>query len=330
MTEGHIETTFGAIALGGLVCLFLSGTVTMQVYLYLSVYKKDRPYIKSIVCIDFAHTIMVCIANWTYLISNFGDANATDHITCFFTHKIYVVSKGNYLLTSSLGTVALFRVGCSILVAALGVIRLQSYAAFVKDYGYVFTMGLGSAVAIDLFITLGLCYYLRQSKTGFANMNDVLDSLVLYTVETGLATCVTTIISLVCWVTMTHNLIFLGLHFTISKLYANSLMATLNSRAQLRARSHSTSSTDGHELSLPVVTRNARSAARGSVRIDPPSTRTVEINVQTTVHREVDSKQATEVDLKVYGKRSGPEKGIDDRSSSDMQSDRDKEFLGSM
>ena len=29
-------------------------------------------------------------------------------------------------------------------------------------------MGLGSAVALDVFITMGLCHYLRQSKSGFS------------------------------------------------------------------------------------------------------------------------------------------------------------------
>lgn len=354
MSKGDIRATLGAIALGGLVCLFLSGIVAMQVYLYLRVYKKDRLYIKGVVFLvwsmDFVHTVMVCIANWMYLIEGFGDVNTTDHISwsigvtvaltalvtflvhCFFTHRIHIVSKGNYLLTYPLATLALFRL-IAALVSTSEMIRLKSYSAFVKDYGYVFTMGLGSAVALDVFITMGLCHYLRQSKSGFSSMNDIIDSLVLYTVETGLATCVTTIVSLICWVTMPHNLIFLGLHFTISKLYANSLMATLNSRAQLRARSQSSSNSDGREFSLPVMLSGARAGRSGarSARIDPTGTRTVEISVQKTVHREIEGELAADVNLKTarYGERSG-QHDTDDHSSSDLQSERGKGFLGSM
>lgn len=66
-------------------------------------------------------------------------------------------------------------------------------------------MGLSVAVALDVFVTAGLSYYLRKSKTGFSrcdqifehlthisdiadSMNDIIDSLVLYTVETGIIT----------------------------------------------------------------------------------------------------------------------------------------------
>jgi hypothetical protein len=36
------------------------------------------------------------------------------------------------------------------------------------------------------------------------------------------------------WLTMPYNLVFLGLHFVISKLYANSLLISLNTRKALR------------------------------------------------------------------------------------------------
>lgn len=29
---------------------------------------------------DFLHTLMVCIANWMYLIEGFGDHSGSDHI----------------------------------------------------------------------------------------------------------------------------------------------------------------------------------------------------------------------------------------------------------
>ncbi|PCH34370.1 hypothetical protein WOLCODRAFT_148429 [Wolfiporia cocos MD-104 SS10] len=41
---------------------------------------------------------------------------------------------------------------------------------------------------------------------------------------------------LICWLVFPGNLVFLALHFTISKVYANSLLATLNARNSLRDR----------------------------------------------------------------------------------------------
>ncbi|KAJ2927036.1 hypothetical protein H1R20_g10065, partial [Candolleomyces eurysporus] len=61
----------------------------------------------------------------------------------------------------------------------------------------------------------------------------MVDTLALYTLENGALTCFAAIASLLCWLLMPHNLIFMGLHFVIAKLYANSLLASLNMRHQL-------------------------------------------------------------------------------------------------
>jgi len=55
----------------------------------------------------------------------------------------------------------------------------------------------------------------------------------LYTFENCALTTVITIATLICWLVMHHNLIFMGLHFIICKFYANSLLATLNQRKGL-------------------------------------------------------------------------------------------------
>lgn len=70
-------------------------------------------------------------------------------------------------------------------------------------------MGLGAAVTLDVVIAAAMCYYLQRSKSGFSTwafllsqlfhsssltydhyyrMNELLDTLVLYTIETGAMT----------------------------------------------------------------------------------------------------------------------------------------------
>ncbi|KAF5332726.1 hypothetical protein D9611_005468 [Ephemerocybe angulata] len=86
----------------------------------------------------------------------------------------------------------------------------------------------------------GLGHRRKQSVNDtqeFSRMNAVLDALVLYTFETGMVTGVATAVCLITWLTMKHNLIFLGLHFVISKFYANSLLITLNTRLNLKPSS---------------------------------------------------------------------------------------------
>ncbi|KAJ7589655.1 hypothetical protein C8J56DRAFT_37419 [Mycena floridula] len=96
---------------------------------------------------------------------------------------------------------------------------------------------------MDIIITGCLFYFLRKFRRRFTSsesmMIHVVDTLTLYTLENGLLTRMTTTASLICWLKMPTNLVFLGLHFVIGKLYANSLLASLNTRKALRdMRSH--------------------------------------------------------------------------------------------
>ncbi|KAG1809518.1 hypothetical protein EV424DRAFT_1350014, partial [Suillus variegatus] len=50
----------------------------------------------------------------------------------------------------------------------------------------------------------------------FPHMNHIINSLILYTLEDWKFTCAVTSASLICWMVMRHNLIFLGMHFAIS------------------------------------------------------------------------------------------------------------------
>ncbi|EKM49664.1 uncharacterized protein PHACADRAFT_201361 [Phanerochaete carnosa HHB-10118-sp] len=242
-----LRAMYGATLVGTFVGVFLSGIVSMQVYMYSRVYSKDHIGIKCMVALvwamDLLHTCLICVASWMDLVEYFGEWDHLDWITwsvgasvaltalvtflvhCFFIHRIYIISNRNLYLTVPLAVLALFRLAAAT-ASTSEMIRLSSYSGFVKRYGYIFTMGLSSAVALDIAITGAMCFFLRRGKSQLSTMNDIIDTLVLYTVETGMITCLTTIASLACWVSMhNNNLIFLGLHFTISKLYANSLLA---------------------------------------------------------------------------------------------------------
>ncbi|KAI0931041.1 hypothetical protein AcW2_000007 [Taiwanofungus camphoratus] len=79
-------------------------------------------------------------------------------------------------------------------------------------------------------------------------MDTVINTLTFWAVQNGALTCFVAVASLICWLTM-PNLIFLGLHLIITKLYANALLATLNARKSIRLHQ---SSKDCD--SMPVVT----------------------------------------------------------------------------
>jgi len=257
-----IKLTLGALLIGSVASIYLSGTVVIQCLLYFQTFTKDKPRTKSIVAVvwtlDFAHTCMVIASNWFYLIQNFGVPGISDRIPwtvgatialtavltimvhTFFAHRVYSLSGKSWYITIPIGVLAICRVGFA-MVTTSKLIRLKSFNLFVHTYSWVFTLGLSLAVCVDILIASSLCYFLNKSRTGFSSMDTVINSITLYTIETGLLTCIVTTLSLICWITMPTNLIFLAMHFAISKMYANALLATLNSRTRLRGRGQSSS-----------------------------------------------------------------------------------------
>ncbi|KAI0756068.1 hypothetical protein C8Q80DRAFT_1264175 [Daedaleopsis nitida] len=324
----QLAHSMGAVLIGSLIALFLSGAVWMQVFLYWQLYPKDNIRIKAMVMfawvLDTLHSIMTMVANWQYLIVDYGRWDTIDHITwsiavsvaltasitffvhCFFIHRIYSLSRRNYFIAAPLVLLALVRlVAASISTSEM--INLKSYAGFVQGYDFVFTIGLSTAASLDVFITIGLCYYLRRGRTGLGSMDRIVDSITLYTVENGMLTCLTTSVSLICWLTMPTNLIFLGLHFAISKLYANSFLATLNSRKSLMNKSQASSG----DYPLPVRFPSSFRSRGGNGAATAWSHRSqVETQLQVTVEKTVH--HAVDVD---------PEPSSDGGSSSRMHRD---------
>jgi len=112
-------------------------------------------------------------------------------------------------------------------------LRLKSYSIFFQQFSWVFTFGLILSAFVDIMITAFLCYFLRKNRPSFTDTMRIIDTLTFWTIQNGSITCAATIATLVCWMTMPSNRIFLGLHFVVAKLYANSFLATLNARKQI-------------------------------------------------------------------------------------------------
>ncbi|KAE9410230.1 hypothetical protein BT96DRAFT_367245 [Gymnopus androsaceus JB14] len=62
----------------------------------------------------------------------------------------------------------------------------------------------------------------------------MVDKLILWAIETGALTSIIGIAILVCLLTMRDNFVWLALLLILPKIFSNTLLANLNSRADLR------------------------------------------------------------------------------------------------
>ncbi|KAK0479522.1 hypothetical protein IW261DRAFT_1607865 [Armillaria novae-zelandiae] len=276
----NLSYTLGSLLLGGLFSATLTGMMSVQSLLYFKLFPKDKPRIKTLVTLlwsaplllnpdnsshsgirllDVAHSATVWAGLWNYLIIHFDDtarinqipqaisvtiiltAISTIFVHLFFAERIFRLSRNNWILAVLIVILAVLRLACACVTAG-AMLSIETYSGFRNKFNWVFSAGLGLSSAVDILITGSLLKLLHATRKSSLSFDHIIDSLILYTLECGAVTCAATIASMICWLTMNNNLVFLGLHFVISKLYSNSLLATLITRYELRnSRDRSTS-----------------------------------------------------------------------------------------
>ncbi|PPQ92484.1 hypothetical protein CVT25_010429 [Psilocybe cyanescens] len=233
---------------------------------------------------------------WDYLIAHFGKDRRVDFIPesialsviftavltffaqCFFAHRIFLLSKRNWYFTAPILFLAIGRLAAAS-VSGGEMITLKSYTLFRQHFRWLFSVGLALSSTVDILVTLLLFFLLQKSRRQSMSLNEIIDTLILYTFEIGSLTSAATVISMICWLTLENNLVFLGLHFVIGKLYANSLLATLNTRQEIgRSRAKA------HDLMGLEAIRNPQGLQFFNPQVvDRQYVQNVEVNVEKTV-----------------------------------------------
>ncbi|KAF9043806.1 hypothetical protein BDZ89DRAFT_216968 [Hymenopellis radicata] len=254
----RVEQTVGALLIGALLASFLSGMVSLQAIIFYKTFPKDALRHKILVgilwALNLAHDACVWAGLWNYIVQNYTVSadNQFDLVPapipigvyltsictfsahCFYAHRIFMLCPHRrWWLVLPILVLAVARMA-SAFGTASQMIKLGSFQAVKDRYNWMFSLGLALSSTIDILITVSFLKLFISNRSKCVSFEPVIDSLILYSIETGAITCVTTISVLICWLCLNNSLVFLGLHFTIAKLYANSVLATLNMRHELR------------------------------------------------------------------------------------------------
>jgi len=285
-----VARTFGALLVGGVVSVMFTGVTWAQSVVYIKLFPKDTVGVKSLVLavwlLDTLHSVFILVSLWNYLITHFGNEAAIDAVPTslaltivttailtfivqlFFIYRVFILAKRNYYIACPIAVLACLRL-CFACLTSSRFIQLRSITKFVELYSWSFTTGLCLSAAVDVLVTFFMCYWLRRRRDRYSSLNKVLDTLMLYAFENGLLTTVAAMVSLVTWLTMNQNLIFMATHFVILKFYANSLLATLNARADLQRSRGITN----HSTHLGQPTENGIGLSRASAYVFPGGAR---------------------------------------------------------
>jgi len=120
----------------------------------------------------------------------------------------------------------------------------RNFARF-NEVKYLAVLPFGiAAVLSDILIAVTLCLLLHNNRSEFRDTNSLIDRLVVFAINRCILTSLVALAEIGIFVAMPASLYVFGIDFIIGKLYANSFLATLNSRHSLQnIKSHTQAST---------------------------------------------------------------------------------------
>jgi len=151
-------------------------------------------------------------------------------VQCFFARQIWYLSEKNWVLTGAIVFLSLCQLGFGNAFMWRSY-RTQYFENAGSKINKFITAGtLCSDIACDVMISVSICYYLQKSRTGFKGTDTMINILITYAIRTCLLTTVCTVGCLVTFIILPQTMIYGAFYFIACRLYANSLLSTLNSR----------------------------------------------------------------------------------------------------
>ncbi|TFY51183.1 hypothetical protein EVJ58_g10699 [Rhodofomes roseus] len=270
-----IGLTAGAVEVGILISTFLYGITTVQAYVYSRSNHQDPLWLKSLVGIvwllETLLTVLTCMYLYSLTITNFGNLDTLQNlpwpmdvsfavgglisalVQSFFAWRVHVISRR--LETSIVSWIAcLCRVAITLTICILD-IKSKTVGYYESQYGWTITFSLSLAVFIDVLNTCSLCFWLwrqrnnepayepnslfascPQSLTSPLRTRALIDSVMKWTIETGLVTSICEILMVSLNLTQPQDDIWISILMFYARLYSNSLLLSLNARDSLRKR----------------------------------------------------------------------------------------------
>ncbi|KAF8181272.1 hypothetical protein BJ912DRAFT_1125776 [Pholiota molesta] len=287
MTAVTLANTFGALEIGSWFAVFLFGVVTLQAFIYFERYPDDRLVFKALIaciwCLELGHTTAIICEVYRTTIISWGRVEEvvrfpalgvavllggfiTTLVQLFFSYRLYIVLPKPYNY-AGVGTAIAAFTRCVMSTYGGGVQQLitTTYIQYIHDFRY-FMMGvLFLGAAIDATIAGALMFFLlyRRERAPLIRSKRLIDRLLGITIRTGLVTSMAAISVVIVYLAQPNNLIFFAVYMSLSKLYSNSLLSSLNNRKSLR---------DGlgnsFSVEVPRIGTNSRAAYTNPISIE--------------------------------------------------------------
>jgi len=245
--EFDLDKKIGAALVGCVVSSTLFGIIAMQIYRFIVIRIKDALSFQILVYFLWVLTVtqMLLSVTTVYLttVTGYGDvvtllyppktflsqvfiSTVSDAaIRCIFAWKVNKITKSK-LLSALIVLASFVYMGFGIAYASVSF--GHTFVSLSKN-AYMLYASFAAALAGDLIIVGALCtdiWRITQSNKTI----DIVDKVRLYAINTCLLTTVWTAVCLITFAVWPTEYVYIGVYYSLNKLYMNSLLATLNNR----------------------------------------------------------------------------------------------------
>ncbi|KAM5544619.1 hypothetical protein V8D89_001517 [Ganoderma adspersum] len=248
-----LADTYGAFFIGSCISLVLYGLTVHQTYRYFRLYPEDSMYLKALVMTIFlaetVNSILPVHLSYYHLVANYfnplalasdtlslrllAPTSAITILACqsFYVRRVFLVDCRYRLIVA--GTIVLLIVETAFaIVLSVQAFKGHQMQDFV-DMTWTVSVFYGVDMVIDSTLTGTLIVYLLRNRTGTQRNDSMIQTLIVYTINTGLVTSIVGMLAFIFGLIMPGNLVYFAMGIVVTKLYANSVLALLNTRRYL-------------------------------------------------------------------------------------------------
>ncbi|KLO09490.1 hypothetical protein SCHPADRAFT_563031 [Schizopora paradoxa] len=278
-----LSSTYGVAFWGFVVSTILFGCIVVQAYLYFS-RSRDTLFLKLfvgvMVLLDGVLTLLTGDAINFVLVKNYGNPIALLYMSdtfiaeffitwavitasqLFYASRIYIVDKKHWYIPA---TIAFLAICAQASVDVLFANLFQDHRLMVNlgKRKFVILSGVTSSLAsvADIIATVAMCYFLASHRSGFRKTNNIIKTLIFYSVNRGVLVVLAQVAILIVFSIDPNQIWWLPPHLCLSKFHVITLLALLNSRSTMRSRN------DAHVVSADTsyTTNNSSEKKAGGI-----------------------------------------------------------------
>ncbi|THU97255.1 hypothetical protein K435DRAFT_965568 [Dendrothele bispora CBS 962.96] len=284
MAQSPLAPTFGIWLVSLFLATILYGIALLQTWLYFHWYSSDSWAVKStVIFLLLLETLHICFffaGTYHALIDHFGLFELLTEISwldsaqlllgylsafvvqVYFGYRIYLLDKKKIVITGFIMALALTQIAAgltqTVKVVQLGDLKLLDTTKQITS------VQSAASLFCDIVITATLYLTLRGKKGPVRATNNMLKTLMTNAINRGLVTAVAAGINLVLFLAIPGTFyFFLGL-VPSSKLYMNSMLATLNTRRHV-AKIQYDSENGWHSIPIGTLPSSAGASRNGAL-----------------------------------------------------------------